>query len=410
MASGGLLYYNVGDDHRRNQVEGMNIWTRHILPYYLSIVFIIIIISAGRPMFSLYADELEANVWQVGMLAVSYSILPLLLAIHVGHIIDRFGTKLPMMCGALGMSVSLFVPVFIPTLMALYVSQMILGFSQLILVVSLQNGVGSSTNSKQERDRLISRFSLFASSGMLFGPAFGGYITEHYGFGVLFLLLGLIALLPFFVTFFLPSRAGLQQKTETSEGSSRPLQLVSNLFKTSGGLGRAVAVSMLILASLDIFQVYFPLYAKGLGMGSSEVGILLSSQAGAALCIRFFIPQLVQRFGRVRILWGFMLLGAVAYGLLSFSGQFPLLLLLCMAFGLGLGICQPLTIVLTYNAAVQGRTGEALAVRLAGNRLGQFVIPFSMAGMSQIVGLGMIFTVQSLLLLFGVWLARGIKS
>ena len=47
---------------------------------------IYLILSATRPLISLYAASLGANTLDVGLLAAVYALLPLLLAMHVGKL------------------------------------------------------------------------------------------------------------------------------------------------------------------------------------------------------------------------------------------------------------------------------------------------------------------------------------
>lgn len=105
-----------------------------------------------------------------------------------------------------------------------------------------------------------------------------------------------------------------------------------------------------------------------------------------------------------------MSVGALAYGFIPFQDQFSLILLTSFMIGAGLGVTLPLTIILSYNAAPKGRTGEVLGLRLASNRLAQTVVPFLLAYVSSFAGLGIIFIIKSVLLLSGSFTARGISD
>src|SRR3954471_13315449 len=59
---------------------------------------------------SLYALDLGAGAAQVGILAALFAVFPLLLAVHVGRISDRYGVRLPLAAGGIAMAGGLLLP------------------------------------------------------------------------------------------------------------------------------------------------------------------------------------------------------------------------------------------------------------------------------------------------------------
>ena len=373
-----------------------------MVPYFLCLVFVIVPVSAARPMTSLFADELGASMMEIGLFVVCYSIVPLVFAISMGRFTDKFGARIPIMAGSAGLTVSLLIPFFIPYLYGLYLSQLILGGSQLFSVVALQQTVVMSSTVK-DRDQVIMTFSLFASAGMLLGPLIGGYAAENLGYQYSFLLISVFSFFTFIYAFFIPA-----QRNDNKESKGDKVISTKDLIQ-SPGLLKTIFISMLVLVSLDIFYVYFPLLAVSTGLRSSEIGWVLAIQAMFAALVRIFMPTLVQKFGRIHILSTFMFIGALAYGTIALAEHFFVIAIIAAIVGIGLGIGQPLTITLTCILAPEGRTGEALGARLAGSRLAQIIIPFMFAAISSATGLGAIFVIQGFILMIGAGIARGIK-
>jgi len=56
------------------------------------------------------------------------------------------------------------------------------------------------------------------------------------------------------------------------------------------------------------------------------------------------------------------------------------------ALGLALGSAQPLTIILTYNQAPAGRSGEALGMRIMANKVTQIAVPLAFGGFGAAMG------------------------
>ncbi|MEK3934848.1 MFS transporter [Sporosarcina sp. FSL W7-1349] len=372
-------------------------------PFLAATIFIFIPVFAARPMTSLFAKQLGASIIEIGLITACFSILPLLLAIFAGRYIDRYGERPPLALGSVGIFLSLCLPYFFPYTSILYLSQLLLGISQLMAILAIQNGVAKSSEGGSINSS-IGSFSLFSSTGMLLGPLLGGYATEHFGFQTSYLLLAFVPLIALVLSFYIVNK-NVNQQSEPLEGKSN----VKELFQISG-LRSSLLVSMIVLSALDIFYVYFPLLAQSLGLSLSEIGWALSAQATANALVRIFMPHLVNKFGITTILWIFMLIGAFGYGMIPFLHGFAAIFLFAFILGTGLGVTQPLTIILAYTFSPAGRSAEVLGVRLASNRLAQTIVPFAFAGISSFIGLGPIFFMNSLLLIFGAFTANGISK
>jgi len=59
---------------------------------------------------------------------------------------------------------------------------------------------------------------------------------------------------------------------------------------------------------------------------------------------------------------------------------------LAPTLGLALGSAQPLTIILTYNQAPEGRSGEALGMRIMANKVTQIAVPLAFGGVGAAMG------------------------
>lgn len=370
---------------------------------YIAAIFVFIAVFGIRPLTSLYASSLDATMFQISLITMCYSVGPLLIAIKIGRFIDQYGEKIPILIGALGIGISAMLPVLVQSIGMLFLSQFLLGTSQILTIVALQNGVASAVSSSN-RDRAVGTFSLFTSTGMFIGPFVGGFTTDYFGFLMAFIVLACAPIVSFLVTL------GIQatKKRETKKAKDNNLAVTQLIGQVH--LRKTIIVGMLVLSALDLFYVYFPLYAESIGFTASQIGILLGVMAGANMLARVFIGKLITLFGRVNTLWLFMLIGAVGYACVTFTSSFAALFLIVFIIGAGLGVTQPLTIILTYNLAPINQTGEVLGIRLAANRLSQTILPFLFANLSTLIGLGSIFIFKALLLGIGCLSAKGIQE
>ncbi len=96
-----------------------------------------------------------------------------------------------------------------------------------------------------------------------------------------------------------------------------------------------------------------------------------------------------------------LFMAGITYLLVPLVSQAPLLALTAFLLGIGLGCAQPLTIILTYNHAPAGRSGEALGMRLTVNKLTQIAVPLVFGGLGSAFGLIPVFWANGAFLLLG---------
>lgn len=376
---------------------------RNYIIFLISGLLIVVPAAGVRPMTSLYAEKLDATMIEIGLITACYSVTPFILAIFAGRFIDKYGEKLPLLLGSLSMVIALILPYIFPFLVTLYFSQLLLGGAQLLAIVSIQNGVAGSVPSGK-KDHAFANMSLFTSIGLMCGPLIGGYASENLGFRYSFLVFIVFSFASLVAAFFIrpTNQDSKQNQNNHNMGLKKLLSIPS--------LKLSIYISMINLAALDIFNVYFPLYSSSLGMTPSEIGWVLTISAMASVIIRVFIPTLVANYGRPKLISFFMLSGAVAFIAVPLVNNYFFIIFIAIVIGMGLGITQPLTTIVSYNLAPHGHTGEVLGIRLAGNRLSQIITPIIFAGISNLTGLGAIFIMEALLLGTSAMKARGIQT
>jgi MFS family permease len=105
--------------------------------------------------------------------------------------------------------------------------------------------------------------------------------------------------------------------------------------------------------------------------------------------------------GEIGVLTASLLMAGATFMLVPLVSHALLLALVAFLLGIGLGCAQPLTIILTYNHAPKGRSGEALGMRLTVNKLTQILVPLVFGAMGSAFGLIPVFWANGLFLLGG---------
>jgi MFS family permease len=86
--------------------------------------------------------------------------------------------------------------------------------------------------------------------------------------------------------------------------------------------------------------------------------------------------------------------------------SFPLLTGLSFVLGLGLGCGSPLSMILAYNRAPAGRSGEAIGLRQTVNKATEVVMPLIFGSLSTALGMPPVFWMEALILAWAGALMR----
>jgi hypothetical protein len=101
------------------------------------------------------------------------------------------------------------------------------------------------------------------------------------------------------------------------------------------------------------------------------------------------------------VLTASLFMAGLTFLLVPFVAQAALLGGVAFLLGIGLGCAQPLTIILTYNHAPEGRAGEALGMRLTVNKATQIFVPLVFGAMGTALGLLPVFWATGAFLVAG---------
>jgi len=371
------------------------------LLYYLYGLCLLIMTSArgARVVVSLYALDLGASPLTVGMLAASFSLMPVLLAWPVGRWADRAGARWPMLAGALGATLSMLLPFAFHTLPVLFIAALLNGAAFIAFNVAQQNTVGN-ISSPQERTRNFSNLTLMISLGNLFGPLMGGIAIDHSGHAMACLYLALCsaaaAVALIFFSGSLPRGSGI-----TAKGGGKLMELMRN-----PTLVKVLLIASLVIGSTDMFHIYMPIYTHGLGMSASTTGVILACYAAASFLVRTVLSRFLERATVEQVLTRCFLLAGGILAFIPFVQSPWLLCVLSFLFGFGISVGQPITMMLSYANAADGRSGEVIGLRQSVQNLTQVFSPTVFGSVGTLLGVLSVFMLNSVLLLGGAMLIR----
>ena len=359
----------------------------------------------SRVAVSLYALDLGANQFTIGVLIALYALCPMFIAIYVGKLADRVGPRLPMLMGTVGVAVALLLPPLFPGLVTLYITALLIGTSFNFFFVTLMGiagGIGGETN----RVSNYSLVSLGSSGASFLGPMVAGFSIDHLGHLPTFLLLSMFTLIPLLLLWFRSGFLPPAGKQEVVSGKRNSFDLwrvpvMRNTFIASG----------IISSAWDLFQFYMPVYGYSIGLSASAIGTVLGIFALATFVIRIFLPRLIKKSSEAEILTYSIFVSAFTFMLFPFFKDFYALAAIAFLMGLGVGCSMPLSMSLIYALSPRERVSEASGLRATVNNFAHLVMPLFFGSLGTAFGYFPVFISNSTMLVAsGLLMRRNITT
>lgn len=353
----------------------------------------------ARMTTTLFALQLGASAATVGVLMSLFALLPMVLSLSAGRLIDRAGPRRPLANALAALAFATALPYFFPTVSMLYVSSTLLGTSFMYVHIAM-NSVFGAHGSPEQRALNFSWLALGFSVSNSIGPLVAGFAIDGLGHARAFVLLAAFPVLAL-VLLWLRGRPLPRPERAPSGQQRRVLDLLR-----IPALRHTLLVSAVLAMGWDLYTFLIPLYGASLNLSAATIGTILSTFALATLVVRTVMPLLVGRVGQWTVITSALALSGASYLAFPFVGQVPFLILLSFILGLGLGAAQPMIMSLLYEASPPGRQGEAVGLRTMMLNGSHTAIPLVSGAASAAFGTAPAFVAIALALGAAAWFAR----
>lgn len=358
--------------------------------------------NGSRVAASLFALKQEASPLTVGVILSMYSILPMLLAVPAGRMIDRIGPGVPLLWASVAIAAGVALPAAWPDIRVLYLACTLAGVGFMTFQLAVQNAV-AALSGPENRAVNFSWLALgFSVSGFL-GPTLTGLGIDFVGFVITFGLLAAAGIVP---AVFL---AATRHRIPRSPSAAQPGGRVADLFGRRE-LREVFIVTTLLAMAWDVFVFVMPIYGNAIGLSASEIGAVLGAFGLATFFVRLVLPWAAKRFAEWNLVTATLAVAATAYVFFPVVRTVPLLASIAFLLGLGLGAAQPSIMSLIQQSAPAGRMGEALGVRTMLLSASHSVLPLLFGGVGTAVGVTPLFLLMAGCLGAGGVFARRCRS
>jgi MFS family permease len=358
------------------------------------------VLAGSRVVVALDALAMGASPFTVGVLISLYALLPMVLSVAAGRLVDRIGVRRPMLAGSVAIGMAATLPFALPGLPALFGSALLLGVGFMAFQIAAQKTTGELGGSAT-RARNFSLLALGYSVSGFVGPLLAGFAIDHFGFRAAFATFALIPLVPLAV---LGSRRLVLPGPHVPVPGAQHGGVLALLRHRT--LRRVFAINALLSLGWDLHTIFVPIYGAKIGLSASEIGGVLSSFAAATFVVRLFMPFIARRLREHQVLAVALLVAGAVFFAFPFSQSVLALVTLSFALGLGLGGGQPMVLSLLHAHAPAGRIGEAVGVRMSLVNSMAFAAPLVLGAVGASVGIVPVFWSVGACLAAGGFLAR----
>jgi Arabinose efflux permease len=335
------------------------------------------------PFFSV--TVLELNESMIGLIAGIYSLMQFFFTPIWGSLSDRYGRK----------------PILIISLIGSVISNILLGLvfsgimsSMLLLLlsrafagifaanISAAQAVISDVTTAEERTKGMGLIGAAFALGFVFGPAVGGVLAHKFGFGLPVFFAAALSLIALAMAIFifkesLPAEI-IQRNRANKKIKSLDVRKIIDVI-VSPKIGYLVIISFFIIFAYSNIFGTFQLFAErrdGLALSEAQIGYLFSFLGIMGSFVQLVFLRLFKHlFGDERSLIIGIFLSIFGLGLIGYSTNIPVLLIILFILAFGNGINNTIPLSLISQNIGSDEQGSILGVNQSLGSLARFFGP-----------------------------------
>ncbi|OLO25290.1 hypothetical protein BTR23_24980 [Alkalihalophilus pseudofirmus] len=391
--------YNTKMDNQKDLKPG---WLQY-LPIYLAGAFSLSLNPMIVLLIPLYALSIEASPLMIGIATSAVAIVPLILSISSGALVDRLGAKRILVSGPLLLaSISVLYPVF-PSMIALIIFGLFYGQISTTNWISVQTYIAKL--GKKKGHIHTSRFSFFTNAGMFMGPLLVGFFWDALGpwggYGIIIIW----ALCLWLCGKFLPIDKEHENNNDTKWSELLPkLEPYKKAYKLLFIPGVVIVLTgtFMRISVSNINASFLAVYLSSINYSATSIALMYSCWSLFGVFAPLVVSKLVNKINEVKLLFFVLLTGVFPLSLVPLFEQFSHLLILIVISGFSIGMTLPLTITILSRSISGNEQGLAVGLRTTGNRIASFIIPLMFGLIVQGLGIHISFVIVSIILILPI--------
>jgi len=350
------------------------------------------------PLLPVYAHDLGASGIYIGLIFGAFAISRTIFLPYFGRLSDKKGRKPLIVTGLFSYAIISVAFVFSNNVETLIIIRFIQGITSAMIIPVVQAYVGDITPEGSEGFSM-GMFNMSLFFGLSVGPLIGGLINDRFSLETSFLIMGVLALVGFLLSFFLLPPT----KSERVVYKKRPpvewKQILSD--RTIAGL---FLFRFTFTVCIGIIWGFLPILSDSeFSLSSSSIGILIMLGVFISGSIQTPMGLLADRVNKKMM----VIIGGVitAYSVYSYqhANGFSDLIVASIIFGFGGGISMPaLMAIAVLKGNRMGAMGSIMALLTMGHSLGMLAGSFLAGLMMDIFQLRQAFSLGAIIMAIGL--------
>jgi len=346
-----------------------------------------------KVVIPLWAISLGLSPGEIGIAIGIAGVMPFLLSIHGGVLMDRLGTRRVTMAYAVTTAVLCpLYPVF-PFFAAMLALQLITGLTSTMVWVGAQSLIIRFTKGQTS---LIARFSVASRCGTLLGPVAIGAIWDLAGPWGAFIFCGAAGGLVLVALNLVPETREDAAPGGPGSSKTRLKDLLPNWRDYAGAFALlavptvafVVAMTVMRNSSTGIQTSFYIVYLKEIGFLGTLIGLLVGISEGAGMAGALMAGWWERLIRPHWVLIGFVVMSLAFVSITPvLGGIFALLVIATFARGFAQGLTQPVMFGILGRAMDDTVQGMSIGLRTTFNRLASVLVPFAMGFVADSVGI-----------------------
>ena len=347
------------------------------------------------PIVPVYAIEMGAGGFQVGMIIASFNIAKVLSNPLSGRLSDKWGRKPFIVIGLFSYGVVSVLYVMATTVTSLILVRLLHGFTS-VMVIPIAMAMTADIAPDHKLGRFMGTLNMAIMMGMGVGPILGGIIRDQFGMDAAFWTMGGLALITCIGAMcFIPGK-----NLQTASNKPRPAATIKNLIRHRGIQG-IFLLRFFAAAGQGSVYTFLPLLAMEINLSSSQVGIILSVNIFLIAFLQRGFAGVADRVNPVHLITvGTAITGIAVFAMPAAEG-FTKILILNIVMGIGNGIAMPAGFVITGKIGRTMGMGSTMGITDSGWSLGLIASPILSGVIMDSFGLPHIFIVGGILITIG---------
>ncbi|MBW1787261.1 MAG: MFS transporter [Deltaproteobacteria bacterium] len=351
----------------------MNADLKIFITLFLAVFNTTLGVGLVAPLLPLYAHELGAGAFQIGLIFGAFSLTRSIFVPYFGKLSDRKGKKPLITTGLFAyfiLSLCFTASGSVEALVAIRLGQ---GFASAMILPVAQAYVGLITPLGKE-GQVMGLFNMSLFAGLSLGPLLGGVVKDWFSIQVSFLCMAALTLLGFFLCLFL--LPGENDPDRAATGHQAPAPRYTSLLASPSILCLFIFRTCLTLC-IGIAWTFIPFLAGvKLGISSSSIGVIVMVNVLIAGLLQAPMGYLADRVSKVSmvVFGGFLAVFSILY--LDSAASFGKLMLANGLFGLAGGISFPAIMALgIIEGRRRGAMGTVMGLLALAHSLGMLLGP-----------------------------------